>query len=512
MADLNDREQVFCVGEGILPVPVANRVNIRSAASSLANGASIYGAANFAIKISGLMLMLLCTRFLAPTDYGVITLSETIAMIVSAIGGLGLSSAVGRVYFQYSENTVALRSYTSTVIPFAVGSSVLAATTAMLIGPPILRVVDPAFSVSFFPFVATAILTATAQVVVDFRLLLFQCQKRPGAFAAMTISISLLTAAAVIAFVVFGRRGAEGMLLGKCIVAMSAGIVSVVLLRPWLHERLRWHFIRESLTFGIPLILHSFMALGLVVADRFILERYRSLREVGLYSVAYTLGMAMFIVTLSVSQAWSPIYFETANNGENGRRVNGRISSNLALFLVGIAIVGVILADEFVRRALDTRYAEAGRLIPWIIAGYLLHGLFTLFHLGVLQGKRTNWLWLVSAVALATNIALNFLFIPHWGMFGAAWATTVSYGVEASAVYWCAQRAYRLPYDWSQIMIALVLFSVVLAVSQHAWAEPARIPVLVTTLIGALGLLAILGKKDLWQGISLLKRRAKFAS
>src|SRR6202045_3671292 len=132
---MNDRDQVVCIDNGILPILIATRVNIRRVASSLANGASIYGAANFAVKISGLVLMLLCTRFLAPNDYGVITLSETIAMVVSAIGGLGLSGAVGRLYFQYDENTVALRSYTSTVIPFALASSILAALIAMVIGP-----------------------------------------------------------------------------------------------------------------------------------------------------------------------------------------------------------------------------------------------------------------------------------------------------------------------------------------------------------------------------------------
>src|SRR5207249_3977473 len=128
---------------------------------------------------------------------------------------------------------------------------------------------------------------------------------------------------------------------------------------------------------------------GLVVADRFILERYRSLDEVGLYSLAYTLGMVMYLVSLSIAQAWQTIYFDTARAGDvTGRSMLGRLSSSLAIFLSAIAFIGVLIAPELTS-VLDARYRAVGRLIPWIIGGYLLHALFGLFHLSALQGKRT---------------------------------------------------------------------------------------------------------------------------
>jgi O-antigen/teichoic acid export membrane protein len=476
--------------------PTSTGMSVRRVATSLAHGAAVYAGANFAVKAFTFLLVPLYIHFLTPSDYATITLAESIAMVVSAVAGLGLSGAVGRLYFQYADDPSTLRSYTSSVIAFAVGSAFLTGAIAIIVGPPVLRFIDPQFSVSFFPFVATAVLTVTAQVLFDFRQLLFQCEYRPGAFATLMVGFFFATAAATIWLVVHARRGAEGMLLGKCIVSLGASLVSLVLLWPWVRARLRWHFIRESLQYGLPLIPHQFMALGLVVADRFILERYRSLREVGLYSVAYSVGMVMFAISLSVSQAWSPIYFDNANKGEDGRRVNGRISSLLVLFLVGIAIVGIVVADEFVRRVLDVRYAEAGRLIPWIIAGYLLHGFFTLFHLAVLQAKRTTWLWSVSALALTANVVLNVLLVPHWGMYGAAWATTAAYGLEAVTMYWCAQRAYSLHYQIPHILMALTTLSIAVAVSQHGWTASARIPALSVTLVGGIGLIVLLGRQD----------------
>ena len=73
------------------------------------------------------------------------------------------------------------------------------------------------------------------------------------------------------------------------------------------------------------------MALGLITADRFILAHYRGvLREVGLYAIAYTLGMIMSLITMSLNQAWAPLYYEVARKGEEGRQLLGKMCSGLS--------------------------------------------------------------------------------------------------------------------------------------------------------------------------------------
>ena len=45
-------------------------------------------------------------------------------------------------------------------------------------------------------------------------------------------------------------------------------------------------------------------------ADRYILEIYTTTDEVGQYTLAYTLGMAMYLVTLGFSLAWGAFLFQ----------------------------------------------------------------------------------------------------------------------------------------------------------------------------------------------------------
>ena len=53
--------------------------------------------------------------------------------------------------------------------------------------------------------------------------------------------------------------------------------------------------IKEALKFSLPLVPAS-MAFILGYMDRFILQQYVSLKDMGIYSIAYTLGFAVNVV------------------------------------------------------------------------------------------------------------------------------------------------------------------------------------------------------------------------
>src|SRR5438445_12161392 len=122
---------------------------VRSAASTAARGAfvrllrssAVYAVANFGIKALSFLLLPLYTRFLAPADYGVISLAETLAALIGIVGGLGLSSALGRLYFQYLDRPAELRAYLSSVLRFGAGMLAAVVALTMLAGPRLLPLI-----------------------------------------------------------------------------------------------------------------------------------------------------------------------------------------------------------------------------------------------------------------------------------------------------------------------------------------------------------------------------------
>jgi Na+-driven multidrug efflux pump len=72
---------------------------------------------------------------------------------------------------------------------------------------------------------------------------------------------------------------------------------------------------------------------------------------------------------------------------------------------------------------------------------------FLLTSIGIGIEKKARYYPVITASAAAVNLAANFLLIPRWGMFGAAWATVAAYAVMATLGFWFSQRLYPIPFE-----------------------------------------------------------------
>ena len=499
------------VPEALNPASInGSLLDLRSVALRLIQGSAIYAVANFSMRAVSFLLLPIYTRYLAPADYGTITLAEITALIIANFCGLGLENGITRYYYQYVDRPGELRDFLASVLKFGSVNSAAVVLLCVGLGAPLMRWAGPRFDVAFFPYIALAIATAGVTQLVNFRLSLYQAEKRARNYAWLAAGFFVLTTAFSLALVVGRRAGALGMLAGKMASAVLSASCAIFLLKDWWRGKLRWGYVRETLALSVPVIPHQLIALGLVAADRFIVERYRDLTEVGLYSLAYTFGMVMAVVTTSLMLAWSPVYFDVNREGEQGRQIVGRIGSGMAFGLIAVALFGSVIAKDFVAVFLDPRYRAVGPLIPWIIGGYLMHAMFSLLHLALFQAKRTVRLWQLSFVAFAANIALNFLLVPRWGMYGAAWATMAAYLVEAVVVYFYAQHLFPIPFRTARVLAGLAVYGGVLALTQVA--SPAHhVAVMAVTLVVSWGVLAAIARQDLqtaWQRLRVERRSA----
>jgi O-antigen/teichoic acid export membrane protein len=466
-----------------------------TAGRRLLRGTLIYGATNFGLKGVNFGLVLLYTRFLTPADFGTVALAEVIAAIVAGISSLGLTAAMQPLYFSYVRERPTLHRCVSTLLRFGAAATVFFLVISLVGGT--LWAPSVGFRVAFFPYIALALCTAAALQLVDYRLVLYQIEERPLSYSMLAAACFMFTAGATVYRVILRRGGAIGLLSGKLAGAMLTLCLAFWLGRRWLNGGWQKSFVLEALPISLPLVPHMLLALGLVAADRLILQRYRSMQEVGLYSLAYTLGMVMFLVTASVGQAWSPVFYRMSSQGDGNRETIGRMLATILLLLGAVAMFGSAIAYPFVRQVLDPRYSQAAQLVPLVIGGYLFHAIFALFQMSALHVRKAQFVWVVSIVAFIANIALNFALDPSWGMYGAAWATTVAYAVEGLLMYVYAQRVYTLPVNGPRLLMVVAVFCALLALTQLSL--PAGVQMLATGGTCVLGLLVlfVMGRGDL---------------
>lgn len=461
----------------------------------LLRGTVIYGVTNFGLKAVNFGLVLLYTRFLTPADFGIVALAEIIAAFVATVSALGLAAAMQPLYFSYVGDLATLRRCVSTILRFGVTATLTCLLLSICVGTLLVPVTR--FQIAFFPYVAVALCTSAALQIVDYRLVLYQIEEKPTSYAALAMACFAFTAAATVYQVILLRGGALGLLNGKLLGALLTLSLGIWLLRRWIGGGWQISFIREAFPLALPLVPHMLLALGLVVADRLILQRYRGMQEVGLYSLAYTIGMVMFLVTSSLSQAWSPVFYRMASQGDAKRPLIGRMLATVLLLLGAVAMIGSVMAHPFVRLVLDSRYWQADKLIPLVIGGYLFHAFFAFFQMSALHARKVQFIWVISIISLGVNLALNFIWDPKWGMYGAAWATTVAYALEALMMYFYAQRVYPLSVKGARLLLVIGIFCAFLLITQQRGQTGTRMLVEGGSCALSLLLLWIMGRRDL---------------
>jgi O-antigen/teichoic acid export membrane protein len=70
-------------------------------------------------------------------------------------------------------------------------------------------------------------------------------------------------------------------------------------------------------------------------------------------------------------------------------------------------------------------------------------------------------------IAMAANIGLNFLLIPHMGKVGAAYATLATYIIRVALIYYFSQALFRIRYEWGKIFQLAAMSLALIFLSQY---------------------------------------------
>jgi O-antigen/teichoic acid export membrane protein len=119
---------------------------------------------------------------------------------------------------------------------------------------------------------------------------------------------------------------------------------------------------------------------------------------------------------------------------------------SLAFGLLAPWIVHVLARNPSFHRA-----SEAVALLSFGGAAYMA---YTVMAIGSGRARKTQWNWVIAAIAAAVNVVLNVILIPPYGMIGAAIATVAAYVTLFIGMVIYSQEVYYVAYQWRRVIIA----------------------------------------------------------
>ena len=431
---------------------------------SLSKQSIVYGLGNLLPKVISFFLIPLYTHFLTPADYAVLSVVSTFNGLLGIFSRFGMTGAITRFHYDFLEDESAQRTYYGTVWVFLTGVSLAITLCLNWQGELLFSILFK--NVAFRPYGQLAIWLTFMQVAGIIPLIRLRVQGKAPIYSAFTVSRFLFNTLTIILFVSILRQGAVGSLRAQLLIAAVYAIPFTVITLNNLQLTFDWHKLKELLKFGLPLVPHQLSGWTLAVSDQILLERFASLEQLGLYALGYKFGTVLDLILSSINMAWTPFFYRTAQTEDNTSQTFARLMTYYMVFVFMIGLGLALGSKEVIILMTNKNYHDAYKVVPVLVLASIIRGFYFMNVNALFFTKQTKRLPVFTILSAISNISLNILFLPHFGILAAAWARVAGYIVLTSLVYWESHRIYPISYEYLRLCVLSLLAVCIFALGQ----------------------------------------------
>ncbi|WP_195539302.1 lipopolysaccharide biosynthesis protein [Eubacterium maltosivorans] len=228
---------------------------------------------------------------------------------------------------------------------------------------------------------------------------------------------------------IFNSQKYIARILGYAIVPIIIGIVLWInMMKKSISQRgnkINFGQWKYSLHLCLPLVVHTFSQQILNQFDRIMIQKIVSASASGLYSFTQTFSNILYIITLSLDNAWS-IWFYDQLNEKNYKII--KLKMKIYILMMSILYVGFIslAPDVMIIMGTEAYYEGISMIVPLSFSVFFMFLYSLPVHVEYFY-KKTKFIALGTSAAAIINFILNYIGINIWGYTAAAWATLISY-------------------------------------------------------------------------------------
>jgi O-antigen/teichoic acid export membrane protein len=426
---------------------------VRSIASGkFVKGSMVYLTGNVVNAVLPFMLLPILTRYLTPTDYGLVATSVVLVQVTVTAIGLNTSGLI--VQSQFTDDFETRRNLLSTNVLVTSGLAVVFILFTMSGGRLVERLTG--FPGAWAPLL---IVVALGIVVQQFYLAILQSRDEAKLFVGIQILGNVLNLSVAVLLVVGLGMDWRGRIIATVVGAAAVAAISLHGLRYRL-GLLGAIFDRKALKgilhFGVPLIPHTAGGFAMVMAPRLYLNNLATVADTGLFGVAYNLASPIAVVVGAANQAYMPALFSKLVGLETAARL--RLSRMLLLGAVTMPCLAVIYAVGtrwILPWIVGPRFLQVSDYVVWLALAFAMQGMYFVFANLVVFSKKTSLMaWRCDfAGGIAVLVGCPVL-IGMNGPIGAAQATLLGFTISCVGAFIASRKAFPLP--WADALRSLL--------------------------------------------------------
>ena len=449
---------------------------------------------------SGMKLLFvpIFTRLLNTSEYGVVTVFESIQTTLGTLTMLSLSaSCYSRGMQEFKEDRDRFTSsllLLSNLCTLTVGVIFIAMHRQM---SSLLKLSELLIGVMFINFIFMP--------AYNFWIARQRFEYRYRSMLIVTILINIFSPIfGVLMIYVYHGDKSLAKIIGSEIVLMFAYVVLYFITFHKSRFKVKRSYIRYGLHFNLPLIPHYASQQILSSCDRIMIQSIIDSSSAGIYGLSYQVATVVRIIWTSINTVLVPWEYDKI---ESGKIDSIKRLTRTLIICYGVICVGIMfIAPEVIRLFAPSSYHEGIYVIAPVIAGVFFTGLYSMLAILEFYYKKNFYVMIASSIAALLNILLNWIFIPIFGYKAAAYTTLFCYVVYAMLH---AYNLKRLKLDHYYDMKAIYILSAFMIVISILVAQTYDGFLLRYALLLVILIVAFIQRKLLMDTLSSLKRKKK---
>jgi len=255
-------------------------------------------------------------------------------------------------------------------------------------------------------------------------------QMRPIVVARSMTSI--LMGLARLAMIVSGLN----LLWFAWLVPLEAVVMGGLFLAAYHHEGLHiraWKtdmgIVRQLIREGTPLFFSAIAVIAYMKIDQVMLKQMTSTEEVGTYSAAVKISEMFYFIPVVLSGLLFPYLIKISAHGQQTTRKAFQVMCDaFSWAAILIAIPLSLFATQLTQLAYGSEYLPAARILVVHIWAGIFVSVETLRSKWLIMHNIARFQLWTTMLGAVSNVLLNLYLIPRYQGYGAAIATTISYG------------------------------------------------------------------------------------
>jgi O-antigen/teichoic acid export membrane protein len=243
-----------------------------------------------------------------------------------------------------------------------------------------------------------------------------------------------------------------------------SGIVSIALFLPEIiHTKYKIYFpyLKPLLIYSFPLMLAGLQGALNDFIDRFFFRYLAPENEfnwedqLGVFGAAVKLAVLMSLFVQMFRYAAEPYFFSEASKSDI-KPVYAKVTKYCTIFCV-IIFLAINFYSDILQHILGEKFRSGMIVLPIMLFAYMLSGINQNVSMWYKLASKTRIAMLITFAGLLTSIAVNVLLMPKYSYRAAAWGHVASYSVMIFISWQLSKRYYKIPYQWTSIILYMSL-------------------------------------------------------